>query len=186
MHPRRMIQPWREFSPLYATRQAGALVLAGVLSVALLAGSSFWAAPAAPAITGAAYVIDGDTISLGGLRVRLEGIDAPELDQHCGTGQASWSCGRASAAHLARLVSGGVSCRMTGYDAYGRSLGVCTAGRQEINAQMVREGMAWAFVRYGQVYAAAEAEARERRLGVWRGAAEPAWSYRARRAVEHH
>jgi endonuclease YncB( thermonuclease family) len=156
-----------------------------VLSAALLAASAIWAVPAAPALTGAAYVIDGDTISLGGLRVRLEGIDAPELDQSCGAGQqGSWPCGRAAAAHLGRLASGRVSCRIAGYDAYGRSLGVCTAGGQEINAQMVRDGMAWAFVRYGQTYAAAEAEARERRIGVWRGAAEPAWSYRARRAVE--
>jgi endonuclease YncB( thermonuclease family) len=180
-----MVQPWRELIPLYATRQASALALAGVLSAALLAASAIWAVPAAPALTGAAYVIDGDTISLGGLRVRLEGIDAPELDQSCGAGpQGSWPCGRAAAAHLGRLASGRVSCRITGYDAYGRSLGVCTAGGQEINAQMVRDGMAWAFVRYGQTYAAAEAEARERRIGVWRGAAEPAWSYRARRAVE--
>ena len=36
-----------------------------------------------PVITGQAAVIDGDTISIGGTRIRLEGTDAPEWEQTC-------------------------------------------------------------------------------------------------------
>ena len=160
--------------------------MAAVLGLLLLVGNGYWAVPAATAISGPAQVIDGDTIALGGGRVRLHGIDAPELDQRCGAGQgASWPCGREAAAHLARLIAGrDVNCQARGHDAYGRVLGVCAAGAHEINAQMVRAGMAWAFDRYTQSYVVAEAEARERKLGVWRGRAEPAWSYRARRWAE--
>jgi len=36
-------------------------------------------------ITGPARVIDGDTIAIGGERIRLHGIDAPEMKQTCRT-----------------------------------------------------------------------------------------------------
>jgi endonuclease YncB( thermonuclease family) len=161
-------------------------MLAAVLGVLVLLGSGLWAPPAATAITGPALVIDGDTIALRGVRVRLFGIDAPELEQSCGRDRhSSWACGREAAAHLTRLISGGaVACQPRGYDTYGRVLGVCVAGGNEINAQMVRSGMAWAFDRYAPSYLAEETEARARKLGIWRGEAEPAWSYRARRSAE--
>ena len=41
-----------------------------------------------PVIAGSATVIDGDTISIGGTRIRLEGTDAPEWEQTC-DGRAS-------------------------------------------------------------------------------------------------
>jgi endonuclease YncB( thermonuclease family) len=42
-----------------------------------------WNASPPPAIVGKAWVIDGDTINISGTHIRLEGIDAPELDQPC-------------------------------------------------------------------------------------------------------
>jgi endonuclease YncB( thermonuclease family) len=36
-----------------------------------------------PTISGTATVKDGDSLMIGGLEVRLHGIDAPELDQTC-------------------------------------------------------------------------------------------------------
>ena len=52
--------------------------------VALLAAKL--SQPKAPtqSLAGKAYVIDGDTISISGNHIRLQGIDAPELDQSCG------------------------------------------------------------------------------------------------------
>ncbi|HXF52658.1 MAG TPA: thermonuclease family protein [Hyphomicrobiaceae bacterium] len=180
-----MLQFARAFHPTYATRQVGALGLAAVLGGLLFLVSMMWAPPTATAITGSAYAIDGDTIALSGMRIRLFGIDAPELDQTCGGHRyAAWPCGRWAAAHLARLIAdGGVVCHARGHDSYGRVLGVCTAGGHEINAEMVRAGLAWAFDRYAHSYVADEAAARSRGLGIWRDLAEPAWSYRARRSV---
>jgi hypothetical protein len=59
-------------------------------------------------------------------------------------------------------------------------LGLCSLGAIDLNAEMVRRGLAWAFVKYSRTYVDAEAEARTLRLGIWDGEATPAWIYRAR------
>lgn len=132
------------------------------------------------AITGRAVVVDGDTIVLAGQRVRLEGIDAPEAGQTCGrrpTG--TWACGTEATSVLARLVEGReLRCESRGLDKYGRVLGVCFAGQQDVNAWMVRHGHAWAFVKYSSSYVKEEAQARRERVGIWQGEAVPAWDYR--------
>lgn len=134
-------------------------------------------------LSGVATVVDGDTLDIAGERVRLEAIDAPEADQTCGAGPSgTWACGRAATNHLRSLVRGKpVACETDGRDVYGRVLGTCAAGGRNINAEMVRSGHAWAFVRYSNRYQALEAEARGKRIGIWRGKAEPAWAFRANR-----
>jgi endonuclease YncB( thermonuclease family) len=177
-----------------AARQLGALAIAGLLAAPLYLATEA-AGPAvagisssAPHVTGTARAIDGDTITVGIVRVRLEGIDAPELDQTCGRGTlgkwllGGWSCGKAAASALSRLVDGQtVRCDSRGKDAYGRVLGVCSVHDLDINAHLVREGLAWAFVKYSQRYVAAENEARAAKRGVWQGEAKPAWVWRAER-----
>lgn len=135
------------------------------------------------AIEGPAVVVDGDTIAIGAVRIRLEGIDAPEAGQQCRreTGEP-WPCGTAATRLLTDLVSGqAVTCRDLGADKYGRMLGHCVAGGRDLNAEMVRRGLAWAFVTYSRAYVEVEAEARTLRIGVWQGDTEPAWVYRATR-----
>jgi endonuclease YncB( thermonuclease family) len=134
-------------------------------------------------LSGRATVVDGDSLEIAGERVRLEGIDAPEASQTCGGGWlGTWSCGRAATAQLRWLVGGRrVDCEAAGRDKYGRVLGWCTADGRDINAEMVRTGHAWAFVRYSTRYRAVEAEARRAKVGIWKGEAEPAWVYRERR-----
>jgi hypothetical protein len=46
---------------------------------------------------------------------------------------------------------------------------------------MVREGYAWAFVKYSTSYVQEEAEARALHIGIWQGKAEPAWEFREHR-----
>src|SRR5919198_5868082 len=53
-------------------------------------------------VGGEAMVSDGDTITLKGQRVRLRGIDAPEYNQTCEKGGASYACGRAAREALVR------------------------------------------------------------------------------------
>ena len=134
-------------------------------------------------LEGSAVVVDGDTIEVNGERVRLEGIDAPEVAQTCNkdTGEP-WTCGLEASEVLRALMSSkSVSCDRVGQDKYGRTLGICFADADELNAAMVRTGYAWAFVKYSQAYVAVEQEAKSRRVGIWQGAAMPAWEYRHRR-----
>jgi endonuclease YncB( thermonuclease family) len=164
-------------------RRQVASALAGALAFGapcLMARSD--KAAEAPLI-GEARVIDGDTIDMGGTRIRLEGIDAPEIAQTCQRRFAgTWSCGEAAASALRRLISGSeLVCQRHGYDKYGRVLGVCFSGERDVNAWMVREGMAWAFVRYSLSYVREEAQARAEHVGIWQGEAQPAWEFRAER-----
>jgi endonuclease YncB( thermonuclease family) len=134
-------------------------------------------------VSGPAMAVDGDTLDVGGVRVRLEGIDAPEYDQSCPRAWlGSWSCGKEAQRFLARMVAeGSVSCESRGRDAYGRMLGVCSVNGKEVNAEMVRRGLAWAFVKYSKSYVDLEAEAKAARTGIWQASAEPAWTYREKR-----
>ena len=134
-----------------------------------------------PFVIGYPVVVDGDTLHFDGVKVRLEGIDAPEASQTCLTSSGHpWACGAVATRELARLIGrNGVRCDNHGTDKYGRMLGICYAGRVELNAELVRIGLAWAFVKYSQAYISHEAEARRRGLGIWQGPAEPAWEFRA-------
>lgn len=133
-------------------------------------------------LIGTALVVDGDTIEIAGQRVRLEGIDAPELAQTCetATGQ-SWPCGRSSVAALKRLISSKpISCEQRGQDKYRRVLAVCIADGRNINEAMVRDGFAWAFVKYSNEFDQAELKARAAKSGVWQGRAVAPWDYRSK------
>jgi endonuclease YncB( thermonuclease family) len=154
------------------------LALAAPASVTLPAGGPSAPPSAAPLaeIQGVASATDGDTLRVGAERVRLFGIDAPETGQRCG----DWDCGGAARSRLADLVGGGpVRCAPRDRDHYGRVVAVCTAGGVDLGGRLVAEGLARAYTRYGDAYAAAEADARTERLGLWRGAAEAPWDYRA-------
>ena len=131
---------------------------------------------------GVTRVIDGDTIHVGDTRVRLDGIDAPESTQTCkrATGE-EWACGT-EATHAMRLMAEGreVVCRNHGLDKYGRTLGTCFVNGRDINAEMIKLGLAWAYVKYSTAYVTEEAEARRSKRGIWQGEATPAWDFRAR------
>jgi endonuclease YncB( thermonuclease family) len=137
------------------------------------------AAAAADVVSGPARVIDGDTLEVAGVRVRLFGIDAPEHRQNCGAATSAWACGDAAARRLTALAAPGVVCSGHEHDRYGRLVATCEAGGIDLGGRMVAEGFAWAFVRYSDAYVATEAEARERHAGLWRGPAEAPWDFRA-------
>jgi endonuclease YncB( thermonuclease family) len=124
-----------------------------------------------PVIAGHASIIDGDTINIGGTHIRLEGIDAPEWDQDCTDASgATWPCGRRATQELRTLVGGAsLTCKTHGRDQYERVLATCAKpGGPSINAELVRQGWAVTFGRFPQ-HAAAEAEARTAKRGIWQG-----------------
>ena len=139
--------------------------------------------PSPGVVSGPAHVIDGDTIDISGTRIRLEGIDAPEAGQTCQTAQGeTWSCGTAATREMVHMTRDQtVDCHSRGLDKYGRLLAICFVGALDINAEMVKRGYAWAFVRYSRQYVAEEAAARALHAGIWQGPAMPAWDYRAQR-----
>ena len=103
---------------------------------------------------------------MAGRRLRLNGIDAPELDQQCQINNVATACGRLSADYLRGLVhSQSITCFLNGVDRYGRDLAECKNDKLAINSEMVRSG--WA-IAYGD-YLSAEANARAERAGLWAG-----------------
>ncbi|MEP1208265.1 MAG: thermonuclease family protein [Rhizobiaceae bacterium] len=117
-------------------------------------------------LSGAARIVDGDSLLVRGKSLRLMGIDAPELDQQCQLGSGPWRCGRDARSALAALIDDRqVSCRTHGHDKYQRLLAICRSNGVELNARMVETGFA---VDYGG-YAAEEGRARRNKLGLWRG-----------------
>lgn len=196
-----MFQPVRESLRERAAKHAGALAIAGLLAAPLIATQAYDPATAresprsgasvadprpsagGASLTGMARVVDGDTLDVADVRVRLEGIDAPETDQRCGRAWlGTWACGAKATEFLTAAVQGRVvTCRSKGLDAYKRLLGQCSLDGFDINAEMVRQGYAWAFVKYSQTYVPEEAQARAARRGIWQGQATPAWIWRAER-----
>jgi len=123
-------------------------------------------------------VQDGDTLTVRAanavVRVRLDGIDAPEMGQPYGR-RSRESLAELCAAKQAQVVE-------QGRDRYGRTVGRVWCGGVSANAEQVRRGMAWVFVRYaprGSPLYSLEHDARERRQGLW-GDAQPTapWDWR--------
>ncbi|CAK0783419.1 hypothetical protein CVIRNUC_006618 [Coccomyxa viridis] len=132
-------------------------------------------------ISGYATVTDGDSLEINGRRIRLHGIDAPEINQTCRkhSGQV-YRCGEASAQELKRLVRlRKVLCKRSGTDRYLRFLGACWAqpilwgSLLDISAAMVSSGHAVVYRHFkGKGLAELldkQATARKKKLGVWQG-----------------
>ncbi len=177
------IQPMREFVWVSTTHGLVAFALALGLTGGPALQVSARSDVDGAALVGVAHVVDGDTITIGETRVRLEGIDAPEAGQTCPRRWiGTWACGAAATARLGQLVGDKpVTCQTRGLDRYGRVLAVCFADGRDINAQMVRDGLAWAFVKYSHTYVREEAQARAEGVGIWQAETLPAWEFRSRR-----
>ena len=104
-------------------------------------------------------------------KVRLYGIDAPEKKQ---------DYGQRSKQFLASLIAGQVvEVEPKGKDRYKRTLGIIHHKGQDINAQMVLNGYAWAYVKYSRIYVGQERLAREKKRGLWQSSdPTPPWDFR--------
>lgn len=129
---------------------------------------------------GAARVVDGDTLDLAGTRVRLHGIDAPETAQTCRRSGRNWACGTDATRALEAEIGGRtVNCEEQDIDRYGRVVGICHAGSQDLNAWMVRSGWAVAYRQYGgDTYDADELVARVAQRGLWSSDFVMPWDWR--------
>lgn len=132
-------------------------------------------------IGGETRVIDGDTLEVKGERVRLEGIDAPEKGQSCRNASGElYPCGQAVIYALhGRIGEGNVVCAIdAARDRYGRALGGCSLGGEDLNAWLVSEGHALAYRRYSLKYVEQEEAARADGRGIWAGDFVAPWDWR--------
>ncbi len=136
------------------------------------------------AITGMPEVIDADILKFGSQRVILWGLDSPERPQTCWLNGDLWGCYDVSFRRLQLLAGRGeVTCALKGDpDPFGRRYGVCTSGGQDINAEMVKSGLALAFLEQSDDYLLQMADAIAAGVGLWQVGVifEEPWVYRRR------
>jgi endonuclease YncB( thermonuclease family) len=133
------------------------------------------------------HLHDGDTFHVQGHRVRLAGIDSPEIGQTCkGHDGTSYDCGDAAREAMVHLIAGRrVRCSGKDIDRYGRPVVTCTADGDalSLNEQMVMRGQAVAYD-YGRnvsPYHRDEDMARRAGLGIWSGPFEVPSGWRKER-----
>lgn len=113
------------------------------------------------------HVSDGDTLWIEvdphakPIKVRLQGIDAPEICQAWGS--------QARDALKARLLRQAVSLKTRAKDDYKRTLGRVAFRGEDVGQWLVSNGHAWSYHhrRDPGPYAAEEKQARKARLGLW-------------------
>lgn len=175
--------PWQGWSP---TPRATGIAVMSLAAIAVLAGiwhllpegspSRTTSAPLTTAalpdpskLEGRAVALTGDTLRIGGKRVRLDGIEAPEATQSCARGATTWRCGAAAKEALASLVRNRrVSCEITDErDAEPRAR--CAAQGNDLAEELVKAGSVFAIGGFLAPYSSAESKAQDAKAGVWAG-----------------
>ena len=130
-------------------------------------------------ISGKAKIIDGDTIHIENNKIRLHGIDAPELNQNCNYKNKDWECGQQSKKYLIQLIdSNAVNCQVIGIDRYKRYIGICYVNKLNINKMLVKNGWAIAYRYYSKAYTDEEFIAEKMKIGIWKGEFEEPYIFR--------
>lgn len=112
------------------------------------------------------HIADGDTLTIlteanKKIKIRLAGIDTPEKAQPFGN--------KAKQALAALTFQQQVLVEVETKDRYGRTVGTVMANGLDVNAELVREGMAWVYRQYtnDEKLYALEAEAKQAKRGLW-------------------
>ena len=120
---------------------------------------------------------DGDTLTVlrqgRAVKLRLHAIDAPEERQPFGQ-QSRKSLSSLCYGRYARVEP-------MGEDKYERTLARVSCGGVEANAEQLRRGMAWHYVKYSDDadLQRLEDQARQKRLGLWSASRpQPPWEFR--------
>lgn len=130
-------------------------------------------------------MIDADTWDVGGERVRLFGIDAPEIDQTCREPQGqSWACGVWASDQVRQRYGGRmVTCERLGRDRFGRTVARCFLDDRDVAREMVAAGLAFAYRRYSSDYVVDEKAAALKVLGLHASLVQPPAEFRSARVA---
>lgn len=128
-------------------------------------------------------VRDGDTVTVGigveRIRVRLAGIDAPELKQPYGKEARDFLA--------SRVLNKSIVVSWRKKDKYRRTVGMLLLDGRDVNLELIRAGLAWHYTKYApeqidsarMLYSATERQAHEKRAGLWQDQhPTPPWDYR--------
>ena len=130
-------------------------------------------------ISGTALVVDGDTIAISGMKVRLNGIGTPERKQTCRKAGVTWKCGYEATETLREWTyTKEVRCIGDENDRYGRLIADCFVDGYNVNARLVYEGLALAYRKYSKRYVPEEDKARAAKRGMWAGEFVAPWDWR--------
>ena len=157
--------------------RAKTLVLIGLFITLLL--QTVLAAQIGTTLTGLVVsVADGDTVSVRRdrttLRVRVEGIDTPELNQAFGHQAKTFTS--------LLLLNKHITVNVRDRDRYGRLVGRIYVDGRDLSVALVLQGLAWHYTRYSSdpTLAEAERQARAAQAGLWsQSAPVPPWDFRS-------
>ncbi len=112
------------------------------------------------------HISDGDTLKIHTgsnkkMKIRLAGIDTPEKDQPFGR--------EAKQALSLLTLQKQVMIDVQTIDRYGRTVGLVYVQGLNVNAELIRQGMAWVYRRYtnDEKLYALEAKAKKEKRGLW-------------------
>ena len=139
-------------------------------------------------ITAVEKVIDGDTIDavidLGfdvrycG-RIRLLGIDTPELKQTCLQDDQELDCGMTAKMLLVKKIGKNTpKCIGKKKDFYKRTLAECFINGESLSKFLVRSGYAFAYRKYSTKFIKDEEFAKANKLGMWAMTFQYPWDFR--------
>ncbi len=154
------------------------------ISAALSACSDYGAvvgepSPLAGPVEGQATVIDGDTLSIGGHRLDLAGIDAPEVGQTCDWPNKEIACGEIATGALKDLTTAArVDCEPAALSAEGNPAARCAVDGYDLSRNMVHTGWAVVAPDGPSSLRPVQAEAQAERRGMWKGTFAWPWEWR--------
>lgn len=136
-------------------------------------------------------IIDGDTLRIGDERIRIWGIDAPELKQTCLQKEHQWFCGQESRLFLIKKIDENIlQCEPVHKDRYMRTVARCKLSPKkgnsnevkDLGSEMVKNGWALDYTRYSRgMYAREEENAKKEKKGIWSSEFEAPWKWRKHR-----
>ncbi|MFC4213819.1 thermonuclease family protein [Pseudophaeobacter arcticus] len=118
---------------------------------------------------GAFRIVEGDFLALGNLRIRLMGIEAPEVAQQCNSANGDyWECAAEAEDRIRDMLGSAerIECFGNERDSYGHYLASCKADGLDVGARLVAEGLAWPDQDQGY-YLPEAAQAQAAHIGIW-------------------